>query len=67
MNVFYDWENISIIQILQYAIQKQENTYTFDDITTSREHLEKFVAFLNEENVSLKCFKIFLELFIDSL
>lgn len=46
---------------------QQGNTYTFDDITTSREYLEKFVAFLNEENVSLKCFKIFLELFIDSL
>ena len=46
---------------------KQGTTYTFDDITTLRENLEKFVAFLNEENVSLKCFKIFLELFIDSL
>lgn len=49
------------------ATDQQENTYTFDDITTSMEYLEKFVAFLNEENVSLKCFKIFLELFIDSL
>ena len=49
------------------ATDQQGNTYTFDDITTSMEYLEKFVAFLNEENVSLKCFKIFLELFIDSL
>ncbi len=49
------------------ATDQQENKYTFDDVTTSREYLEKFVAFLNEENVSLKCFKIFLELFIDSL
>ena len=49
------------------ATDQQENTYIFDDVTTSREYLEKFVAFLNEENVSLKCFKIFLELFIDSL
>lgn len=49
------------------ATDQQGNTYTFDDITTLRENLEKFVAFLNEENVSLKCFKIFLELFIDSL
>jgi hypothetical protein len=49
------------------ATDQQWNTYTFDDITTLRENLEKFVAFLNEENVSLKCFKIFLELFIDSL
>ena len=50
-----------------FATDQQGNTYTFDDITTSREYLEKFVAFLNEENVSLKCFKIFLDLFIDSL
>lgn len=49
------------------ATDQQGNTYAFDDITTSMEYLEKFVAFLNEENVSLKCFKIFLELFIDSL
>lgn len=49
------------------ATDQQGTTYTFDDITTSRENLEKFVVFLNEENVSLKCFKIFLELFIDSL
>jgi len=49
------------------ATDQQGNTNTFDDITTSMEYLEKFVAFLNEENVSLKCFKIFLELFIDSL
>ncbi len=49
------------------ATDQQGNTYTFDDIATSMECLEKFVAFLNEENVSLKCFKIFLELFIDSL
>lgn len=49
------------------ATDQQGNTYTFDDITTLRENLEKLVAFLNEENVSLKCFKIFLELFIDSL
>ena len=49
------------------ATDQQGNIYTYDDITTSMEYLEKFVAFLNEENVSLKCFKIFLELFIDSL
>ena len=46
---------------------QQGNTYTFEDVTTFQEELEKFVKFLNEENVSLKCFKIFLELFIESL
>lgn len=45
----------------------QDNTYTFEDVTTFQEELEKFVKFLNEENVSLKCFKIFLELFMESL
>lgn len=46
---------------------QQGNTYTFEDVTTFQEELEKFVKFLNEENVSLKCFKIFLELFMESL
>ncbi len=46
---------------------RQGNTYTFEDVTTFQKELEKFVEFLNEENVSLKCFKIFLELFMESL
>lgn len=45
----------------------QENTYSFEDVTTFKSELEKFVAFLNEENVSLRCFKIFLGLFIENL
>ena len=49
------------------ATDQHRNTCTFEDVTTSQKDLEKFVAFLNEENVSIKCFKIFLELFIDSL
>ena len=63
--VMIEGETIDTFGIV--ATDQQGNTYTFDDITTSMEYLEKFVAFLNEENVSLKCFKIFLELFIDSL
>ena len=63
--VIIEGETIDTFGIV--ATDQQGNTYTFDDITTSMEYLEKFVAFLNEENVSLKCFKIFLELFIDSL
>ena len=63
--VMIEGETIDTFGIV--VTDQQGNTYTFDDITTSREYLEKFVAFLNEENVSHKCFKIFLELFIDSL
>lgn len=42
---------------------QEQNTYVFDDVTTFKKELEGFVSFLNEENVSLNCFKIFLELF----
>lgn len=49
------------------ATNQNGNTYTFEDVTTFQEELEKFVRFLNEENVSLKCFKIFLDLFTESL
>ncbi len=49
------------------ATDQQGNTYAFEDITTFSGKLEKFVEFLNKENVSLNCFKIFLELFIESL
>ena len=63
--VIIEGEKIDTFGIV--ATDQKRNTYTFDDVTTSREYLEKFVAFLNEEKVSLKCFKIFLELFIDSL
>ena len=49
------------------ATDRQGNKYTFEDVTTFQEELEKFVSFLNEENVSLKCFKIFLELFMESI
>lgn len=63
--VMIEGETIDTFGIV--ATDQQGNTYTFDDIATSMECLEKFVAFLNEENVSLKCFKIFLDLFIDSL
>ncbi len=45
----------------------KQNTCVFKDVTTFESKLEKFVAFLNEENVSLNCFKILLELFKESL
>ena len=48
------------------ATDQQQNTYVFEDITTFKNELEKFVSFLNEENASLRCFKIFLELFIEN-
>ena len=48
MNVFYDWENISIIQILQYAIQKQENlimTFETEQNPLSVAMVEKIIEY----------------------
>lgn len=56
-----------VYDTLGIVAKDQQNTYVFEDITTFDSELEKFVSFLNEENVSLKCFKIFLELFMESL
>ncbi len=56
-----------VYDTLGIVAKDQQNTYVFEDITTFDNELEKFVSFLNEENVSLKCFKILLELFMESL
>ncbi len=49
------------------AIDTQGNKITFEDITTFQNKLERFVDFLNEENISLKGFKVLFELFMESL
>ncbi len=63
--VLVEGESIDTFGIV--ATDHQQNTYVFEDITTFKNELEKFAAFLNEENVSLRCFKIFLELFIENI
>lgn len=63
--VILDGDVVNTFDIV--ATDPEGNVQTFEDVTTFRNELEKFVKFLNEENVSLKCFKIFLELFIESI
>ena len=49
------------------ATDTQGNKSTFEDVTTFQNKLECFVDFLNDENISLKGFKVLLELFMENL